>query len=80
MDVLYLVRWLEGFCSNNNYLWIEALKAKIDFAFELMRTIKTDKESKKDKYKIDSNNNKKCSLSHKLIIMQLPQVLFSCSF
>ena len=55
MDVLYLVRWLEGFCSNNNYLWIEALKAKSDFAFELMRTIKTDKESKKDKYyNIDS--------------------------
>ena len=44
------------------------MKAKIDFAFELTRTIKTEKESKKDKYyNIDSNNiAKKCSPSHKL--------------
>ena len=54
--------------SNNNYLRIEALKAKIEFAFDLMRTVKTEKESEKNKYyNIDSNNNKKkCSLSHKL--------------
>ena len=45
------------------------MKAKIDFAFELMKTIKSEKESKKDQYyNIDSNNNniaKKCSPSHK---------------
>ena len=45
------------------------MKAKIDFAFELLRTVKTEKESKMDKYyNIDSNNNnkvKKCSLSYR---------------
>ena len=58
---------------------IDALKAKIDFAFELMRTIKTEKESKKDKYyNIDSNSNniaKKCSPSYKLFNAWLKFIL-----
>ena len=33
--------------NNNNCILIEALKVKIDFAFELTRTIKAEKESKK---------------------------------
>ena len=69
--------------SNNNYLRIEALKAKIEFAFDLMRTVKTEKESKKDKYhNIDSNNNKKkCSLSHKLnACLKFILVQFSLSY
>ena len=70
--------------SNNNYLQIEALKAKIDFAFDLTRTVKTEKASKKDKYyDIDSNNNKKCSLFHKFnacLKFILVQCLISLSY
>ena len=63
------------------------MKAKIDFAFELMRTIKTEKESKKDKYyNIGSNSNyiaKKCSPSHKFnawLKFILVQFLISMSY
>ena len=57
------------------------MKAKIDFAFEWMRTIKTEKERKKDKYyNIDSNSNsnniaKKCIPSHKLFNAWLKFIL-----
>ena len=61
-------------------------KAEIDFAFDLTRTVQTEKESKKDKYyNIDSNNNKKkkCSLSHKFnacLKFILVQFLISLSY
>ena len=37
----------KAFSNNNNYILIEVLKVKIDFGFELTRTIKAEKESKK---------------------------------
>ena len=49
--------------SSNNYLRIGALKAELDFGFDL-RTVKAEKESKRDKYyNIDSNNTVEPRLS-----------------
>ena len=60
------------------------MKAKIDFAFDSTRTVKTEKESKKDKYyKMDSKKNKKCSVFHKFnacLKFILVQCLISLSY